>query len=378
MRPFLLYFGVWILPLTSASWYISDFNIGMTKFSLNYIIGLLFLFFVISLLFTFMFPNKAPRSFIAEKFNSKKSIKLQFQLVVIWYFLFFLEILYSGGLPIMWSGGKSYYDFGIPTIHGFSNMLRGLIFSNIVLLHLIGIRVPRLITLMSVLTVISALVLEQSRGAFVMLLLFGLGPMIIFMKISFFRIIKYSSLLVMIAVTFSTFQFLRYADSPIEEMLLIFSMVIDGDFYKYLIEPIANYIATPIFNAGLNIDVAANFGMIPNATTSSLIPSFIYDLLFPVSETDYGVLINEAFNTTTFITPFVMDFGLIGAYLVIGTFFFYCTYVFFMARNGSVEHLIKLSPLIMCLGLSFFTSYLTSLLVIIYIFISRSVARRMT
>jgi oligosaccharide repeat unit polymerase len=101
-------------------------------------------------------------------------------------------------------------------------------------------------------------------------------------------------------------------------------------------------------------------------------------LLFPTTDTDYGVLLNEAFNTTTFITPFVRDFGLIGAYLVIGTFFFYCTYVFFKARNGSVEHIIKLSPLIMCLGLSFFTSYLTSLLVIIYIFISRSVARRMT
>ncbi len=381
MRPFLLYFAVWILPLTSASWFISDFNIGITDFSLSYVIGLLLLFFIISILFSFIFPNKlykAPRALISEKFNPEKSIKLQFQLIIIWYILFLLEILYSGGLPVMWGGEKGYSDFGIPTIHGLSNMLRGLIFSNIVLLHLIGIRVPKWITLMSVLPIISALVLEQSRGAFAMLLLFAVGPMAIFMKISLFRIIKYSTLLIMLGVTFSSFQFLRYAESPMEEMSLIFSLVIDGDFYKYLIEPLANYIATPIFNAGLNIDVADNFGLVPNETTSSLVPSVIRELMLPSSENDYGVLLNEAFNTTTFITPFVRDFGLIGAYIVIGAFFFYCTYVFFKARNGSVEHIIKLSPLMMCLGLSFFTSYLTSLLVIIYILVSRAVARRMT
>ena len=377
MRPFLLYFAVWILPLTSASWFISDFNIGITNFSLSYLIGLVLLFFIISILFTFMFPYKLPRAFIVEKFNKEKSIKLQTRLVIIWYIIFLLEIMYSGGLPVMWGAEKSYYDFGIPTIHGLANMLRGLIFSNVVLLHLVDIRVPRWITWISVSVLLSALVLEQSRGAFVITLLFALGPLAIFMKISIFRVIKYSVFLMLLVVTFSSFQFVRYSDSPMEEISRIFILVIEGDFYKYAIEPIANYIATPAINAGLNIDVADNFGLVPTETMQSLVPSVISQFLLPATETDYGVLLNEAFNTTTYITPFIRDFGLIGGFVVIGLFFFYCTYVFFKARNGSVEHIIKLSPLMMCLALSFFTSFLTSLVTVLYILISRAIARRM-
>lgn len=324
-----------------------------------------------------MFPNKRARVDVVKKFNSKKSIKLQSQLVISWYFLFFLEVLYSGGLPVLWGGEQGYAEFGIPTIHGFSNMLRALIFSNIVLLHLLGMRVPAWVTGMSVFTLFSALVLEQSRGAFVMTLLFALGPMAIFMKISIFRVLRYSVFLIVFLALFSSFQFIRYSDSPMEEILLVINLAIDGDVYKYLIEPVANYIATPVLNAGLNIDIADNFGFVPVATLSSLVPSIFGDIVFSGVETDYGALSNEAFNTTTYVVPFVRDFGLVGGFIVLSSFFFYSTYVFFKARNGSVEHIIKLSPLMMCLGLSFFTSYLTSLITVVYILISRAIARRM-
>lgn len=377
MRPFYLYFLVWILPLTSSFWFISDFNIGISTFSLNYLAALLLSFFCVSLLFSFMFPNKRARVDVVKKFNSNKSIKLQSQLVISWYFLFFLEVLYSGGLPVLWGGEQGYAEFGIPTIHGFSNMLRALIFSNIVLLHLLGMRVPAWVTGMSVFTLFSALVLEQSRGAFVMTLLFALGPMAIFMKISIFRVLRYSVFLIVFLALFSSFQFIRYSDSPMEEILLVINLAIDGDVYKYLIEPVANYIATPVLNAGLNIDIADNFGFVPVATLSSLVPSIFGDIVFSGVETDYGALSNEAFNTTTYVVPFVRDFGLVGGFIVLSSFFFYSTYVFFKARNGSVEHIIKLSPLMMCLGLSFFTSYLTSLITVVYILISRAIARRM-
>ena len=197
------------------------------------------------------------------------------------------------------------------------------------------------------------------------------------MKISIFRVIKYSVLLLVFLALFSSFQFIRYSDSPMEEMLLVFNLAIEGEVYKYLIEPVANYISAPILNAGLNIDIADNFGFVPAETMSSLVPTIFGEILFPGVETDYGALVNEAFNTTTYVVPFVQDFGLVGGFIVISSFFFYSTYVFFKARNGSVEHIIKLSPLMMCLGLSFFTSYLTSLVTVVYILISRAVARRM-
>ena len=210
-----------------------------------------------------------------------------------------------------------------------------------------------------------------------MTLLFALGPMAIFIKISIFRVMKYSVYLLLFLALFSSFQFIRYSASPMDEILLILNLAIDGDGYKYFIEPVANYVATPILNAGLNIDIADDFRFVPVETMLPLIPSFLREILFPGMESDYGALLNEGFNTTTYIVPFVRDFGLVGGFIVISSFFFYCTYVFFKARNGSVEHIIKLSPLMMCLALSFFTSYLTSLVTVVYILISRAVARRM-
>jgi oligosaccharide repeat unit polymerase len=377
MRPFYLYLAAWILPLTSAFWFISDYNIGVSTFSLNYLVGLLLAFFVTSLLFSFMFPNKAPKAFIVGKFNSNKSIKLQGKLIIIWYSIFLLEVLESGGVPAYGLMGKIYYyEFGIPSLHGFSNMLRALIWSNLVLLYLLGMRVPVWMKVTTVLMVASALLLEQSRGTFAMTLLFALGPMAIFMKISIFRAIRDGVYLLLFLMVFSAFRFIRYSESPIEEMLLIANLAIEGEFYKYLIEPAANYIAAPILNAGLNLDVADAFRFSPYETIQPLIPSRIRHF-FPWNETDYGELLNEMFNTTTYVTPFVRDFGLIGGFIAINSFFVYCTYVFFKARNGSVEHIIKLSPLMMCLALSFFTSYLTSLVTLVYILISRAVARRM-
>ncbi len=366
------------MPLTSAVWFISGFNVGISNLALNYLTGLLLSLFVMSALFTFIYPKNLPRASIIRKFNPAKSIKLQRQMVIIWYILFVLEVLYSGGVPVFWDGHRGYGEFGIPTIHGFSNMLRSILFSNLVLLYLVGIRVPRWITIMTVATLLIALILEQSRGAFVMTLVFSIGPAAIFMKLSLKKLIKYGVYFVLLAAIFSSFQFIRYADSPLEEIALIFELVLSGGSYKYLIEPIANYIATPILNAGLNLDTVSNFRFFPEETLKPLVPSVIRDALFHSVEKDYGVLLNEAFNTTTYVTPFVRDYGLVGGFMTINAFFFYCNYVFAKARYGSVEHIIKLSPLLMCLALSFFTSYITSLITLMYILLSRTVARRMT
>jgi oligosaccharide repeat unit polymerase len=230
---------------------------------------------------------------------------------------------------------------------------------------------------MTVISLLIALFLEQSRGAFAMTLAFGIGPAAIFMKLSLRKIIIYGVYFVLFAAIFSSFQFIRNADSALEEVALIFGLVTSGDFYKYLTEPIANYIATPILNAGLNIDIANDFWFFPNETLRPLVPSMIRDGLLDSAEKDYGALINEAFNTTTYVTPFVRDYGLVGGFMVINAFLFYCNYVFAKARYGSVEHIIKLSPLMMCLTLSFFTSYITSLVTILFILVSGPVARRM-
>ena len=357
----------------------SEFNVGLSPFSLWYLSGLLVALLVPSSLFAFLFPNKAPKAFIVGKFNSNKSIKLQGKLIIIWYILFLLEVLESGGVPAYGIMGKiKYTEFGIPTLHGFSNMLRGMIFSNLVLLYLLGIRVPSWMTVMTILLVASALVLEQSRGTFVMTLAFAIAPASILMTVSFMKLLKYGFYFVALAGMFSAFQFIRYADSTFEEITVIYHLVVEGEGYKFLVEPIANYIATPALNAGLNLDGADAFRISPADTIQPLLPSVARNFFFPPMPSDYGELLNETFNTTTYVTPFVRDFGFVGGFLVISLLFVYGSYVFAKARNGSVEHIIKLSPIMMCLTLSFFASYVTSLVTVLYILIAAAVARRMT
>ena len=95
-------------------------------------------------------------------------------------------------------------------------------------------------------------------------------------------------------------------------------------------------------------------------------------------EDHYGKLISPTYNTTSFITPFVRDFGWGGASLIFCAFFFYCNYAFVRAKYGSIKHLVQLGPLTLCLALSFFTSYLTSLVTIVYLLASGAIARRMS
>lgn len=382
MRLFWIYVAVWLLPLTSAVWYVSAFNVGLSSLAKNYMIGLIVMLGVLGILFSVIFRNKPPKAILIARFNESKSINFHTKCLQVWFFIFALEVITSGGAPIIWEGTeKSYGAFGLPVLHGFSNMLRGMIFSHFILFKYLNFKLSRRIIILSCLPVISALVIEQSRGAFVMTMCFALGPMLVFAKVSLIKIIKTLIIIPLLVIVLSVFQFLRYADSAIDELIVISEYVVDNDTaYEKFLEPVFNYIATPALNAGLNIDVSPVFSFYPNETVKPIIPSplrpFIWDMSLD-SKDDWGYLVNEAFNTSSFITPFVRDFGLFGSSLFFACFFFFCTYVYHRARAGSVVDVVRLSPLVMCIALSFFTSYISSLVTILYLVVAKPVSKRL-
>ena len=60
---------------------------------------------------------------IRDKYLSQKII---YKLFYLWSFLIIVEIIVSGGLPVIWKiigNNKTYFDFGIANIHGFVNSL---------------------------------------------------------------------------------------------------------------------------------------------------------------------------------------------------------------------------------------------------------------
>jgi oligosaccharide repeat unit polymerase len=378
MRLFFLYFFIWLAPLTSGIWYVSEFNVGISYQAILYISLFILLLFIFTLLMSLIFLKKASIESIAKKFDINRSISFQSKLTTAWILIFITETIFSGGLPVFWAG-KGYESFGIPTIHGISNMIRGFMLSNISLLLILKFDIPKRLIFISFFTLFSALVLEQSRGAFILTLCFGLGPIILFMNIGLKNIFKTILAIIFVVPLFSVFQFLRYAESPIEEFRLILELAsYSEEAYKYFLEPIINYIASPVLNAGLNIDNGQLINFAPATTIYSLVPGFIAGELFTSNpEEDYGLLINEAFNTTTFITPFILDYGLLGAIIIIGSFLFFSSYVYARAKAGSIKHIIAFSAISACIILSIFTSYITSLVIIIYLLLSGVSARRM-
>jgi len=381
MRLFWLYAAVWFLPLTSAGWYVSGYNVGLSSLAQNYMFGLIAMMGVMSILCSVIFKNKRPEAILIARFSESKSINFHTKCLQVWFCIFALEVVISGGAPIVWGSEKNYGDFGLPVLHGFSNMLRAMIFAHFVLFRYLNFKLSRRLIILSCLPIISALIIEQSRGAFVMTMCFALGPMLLFSTSSLKKIIKTLIIIPVLVIVLSVFQFLRYADSAIDELTVISEYVVDSDAaYEKLLEPVFNYIATPALNAGLNIDVSRAFNFHPNETIKPLIPSPLRPIFWDMSldtKDDWGLLVNEAFNTSSFITPFVRDFGVLGSGLFFTWFFFVCTYVYHKARCGSIVNIVRLPPLVMCIALSFFTTYISSLVTILYLVVATPVSKRL-
>ena len=388
MRLSLLYLSVWFLPLTSGFWYDSDFNLGFSLLSLSYMSGLIVVLIMCNAVNTLIFKTDIKLEKIVAKFDQEKAIVFQKKCLAIWYVIFACEIIVSGGAPILWGAERGYGSFGLPVIHGFSNMLRGMIFAHLVLFLVLGFRFSRWITFFSLMPIISALFIEESRGAFVMSIFFGLSPLLLFYKLKPITVLKISLIVPTLVFTLSAFQFFRHADSPTQELEDIIDLSLNNEkAYQYLIEPVANYIATPALNAGLNIDTADFISMRPNETLKPLFPSLIREAIWEIGsdqgvgygfKNDYGLLVSDAFNTSSLLTPFVRDFGLLGTYIFFAFFFFLTSFWFCRAKAGNVEDIIRMPPLIMCIGLSFFTTYLTSLVTIIYLLLAGPIAKRIT
>ena len=78
-------------------------------------------------------------------------------------------------------------------------------------------------------------------------------------------------------------------------------------------------------NMDLNLKDAVDFKFSPYYSVRLLLPTFLRDMLegFRSSEEKYGLLVSEAYNTTSFLTPLIKDFGRFGA-LFCYIYYFVC------------------------------------------------------
>ena len=73
--------------------------------------------------------------------------------------------------------------------------------------------------------------------------------------------------------------------------------------------PAVLYITTPIQNLNNTIINHSNPTYFPYYTFSALLPTVIRDKIYNIDQKDYGELLSETYNTTSYYTPLIRDFG---------------------------------------------------------------------
>ena len=166
MRLFVLYVLIWIPSLGYEYWTIIDFPVEITATAYFYMYALIAIFLYATLIFHARWQSRAVPTRVRAQLCEMIVNRYMVRLALIWSFIYSIEILLSGGVPIIWTDGRDYKDFGIPVLHGLSNSIRGLNFGLLVTFILLKIRIRTFTQLVIYFSIFSALILEKSRGAF--------------------------------------------------------------------------------------------------------------------------------------------------------------------------------------------------------------------
>lgn len=315
---------------------------------------------------------------IFHKIDTNKLIRVTKILFIIWLIIYLINIVASGGLPIWWKytgNDKTYVDFGVPTLWGLGNMIRAIILTNcyIIVKKTSGLVKARYYLIGGFL-IFSALVLELSRGNAIFLILHPLSLYFLLYKVTITRFMKWGVIGLIFVMLFGIIQVVRYDDGynilksySQSQGLSVESPVI------LLAVPTIFYTTKPIINVDLNVRHADLYSISPYYTTQGLIPGFIRESVF--GSGDYGVLINDANNVTSYLTPIVRDFGLLGALVVVSFILLICAIIWRRAYVGEVNFILAWPPLFTSLTLSFFSLYFTSLVVVLYPLVTYFIAR---
>ena len=264
---------------------------------------------LIGFTFAFIFCELAFRS------NKRHHISIQNvlifngfkQLFIIWFIIFFIETIYSKGLPIFGYLGipsPSYDTYGIPKIHGFENSIYfylsiGAFFKYFIL--------NKKKSWLVIFCLIIYPVLLTNRGTILILFILLAGCYITFSKINLKFIIMTFVSISLVVLIFSMIGNAR-AEFDISEVFDSSSL---GVSKSYLIWPLL-YFVSPIYNLTYTtLMTQPQYNFFPINTLSNFIPGAAERV-----ETSRQYLVVEFLNASSGFIGSYLDWGLIGIFLI--------------------------------------------------------------
>lgn len=270
----------------------------------------------------------------------------------VWMLISLIEIVVSGGLPIVWlfrQSTKTYMDFGVPSLHGLVNALVVSIAACRFAMYLITgkrkhLKVPIFVIVWTILTVTRALMLAA-------LLEFA----VLFLSIKKVRpgtIARIVSSVLLFILVFGFIGDLRQGSVDFRGIAQPTERYPDwlpsGVLWVYI------YVTTPINNLLYSVESvppAAN-ALFPN-TLSNLVPSVIRNAVWGPDTSGGGDLVTAAFNVSTaYINPY-QDYGFLGIVLYSMLVALACQ--FFWYRAG-MRNLLIFAVLSQCLIFTVFSN----------------------
>lgn len=372
-RPDWLFAFIWAIPLILVWRFPLPFFEPLHTLTLLLIGGNILTFFIVYNFMRYLLGSKAKKTRKVIDENEIRSFEKFLNLSLpIWIFLYLIPVIVNGGAPLIWiltEDTRTYTDFGIPSYSGFIYMLRAFLLMISFQVYIYTRRIKFL--LVCFLFLFTAFIVEASRGNGIVLLLHPIGLYLFLNKIPIKKIFKIVIYAVFFGVLFGILENFRYLNSENYNIKSRFEDIVGvepGNVLLIYLLPFYLYITTPLQNVNLLASINLQIDFIPYYSTQGLFPTFIRSFIFKPK--DYGVLLNEGFNTTSFYTPFIRDFGFLGAFIIVVFIQFVVSFVHIKGRieNGFFYKLFY-PVLFMSVVLSPFSLFFTSLVTVLFPFV---------
>jgi len=367
-NPAKLYFITWYTALFLFWMKICNFYVDVS----NELILLISISFVALLfqgfIFKIFYRNK--KDIIVNKYLEDKISKAIKILFIIFFIGNIITIIIDGGLPFFWyliGSSKTYDDFGLPTFQGFLNSVYCVMLLCIFFLYS---RLRKKNYIAYVYLLLTYPILIMSRGLLVMALLEILGMYIFSKSFDILKLFKLLLLFISFIWIFGVIGDLRLGEKARKSLDLLittdyietFETIPSGFFWVYL------YSTTSINN--LEINIKNNKPVYyPKNSFKSLIPSVIQQLIYKnygerVYDAEMG---NEAFNTFTIYTNYLIDFGYYGAIIIFSIISFFFVWIYYKAKSGNPASYFMYPVFFQVFILSIFSDFILILPVIFQI-----------
>lgn len=307
--PILIFAGIWLFVIFLMSLRLSN----LLESNINEAFEFFFLIltcFISGYFICFVLKARLSLNHIYPELN--QSLKNKYFLLVKFWFLFtILEVIASGGIPIFWlflNNGKTYFDFGIPSVHGLLNALEmtlGILSFYIYKKY----KEKKYLYLTTFFIIWNVLIISRQV---IMVMLIEMAFIYFLMsdkKLKILRNICIYSLIVVFLfgivgdLRSGANNFLELAQ-PSENWP---NWLPSGFLWVYV------YLTTPINNLLFNFqyDIENYHFLFPN-TMSLLFPSFIRNFIYNQQDTVSGNLVTQAFNVSSAFMSSYMDMGKVG------------------------------------------------------------------